>query len=225
MKIRVKRQDGPGAAPYWQTFDFSGKGRKTVAGILDEINYRDDLIDENGAPSRRIRWECSCMQKMCGGCAMIINGIPALACGTFVDTEKEELLVLEPLTKFPVVSDLITDRSCILEHQKAALMYLGKKGVENEKEFANRYSVAKCIKCGLCLEVCPNYVGEEGRFYGAVLANEAYLLYTSSEDRKKEIAKEYRRHFAAGCSKSLACRDICPMKLSTLSSIGYMNRK
>lgn len=39
------------------------------------------------------------------------------------------------------------------------------------------------------------------------------------------IAKEYRRHFAAGCSKSLACRDICPMKLPTLSSIGYMNRK
>ena len=225
MKIRIKRQDGQGAAPYWQTFDFSGKGRKTVAGILDEINYRDDLIDENGVPSRRIRWECSCMQKMCGGCAMIINGIPALACGTFVDTEEEEFLILEPLTKFPVISDLITDRSCILEHQKAALMYLGKKGTENEKEFANRYSVAKCIKCGLCLEVCPNYVGGEGRFYGAVLANEAYLLHTSSENRKKEIAKEYRRHFAAGCSKSLACRDICPMKLSTLSSIGYMNRK
>lgn len=155
---------------------------------------------------------------------MIINGIPALACGTFVDTSKEELLVLEPLSKFPVISDLVTDRSCILEHQKAALMYLGKKGAENEKEFINRYSVAKCIKCGLCLEVCPNYVGDD-RFYGVVLANEAYLLYTSSENRKKEIAKEYGRHFAAGCSKSLACRDICPMKLPTLSSIGYLNRK
>ena len=164
------------------------------------------------------------MQKMCGGCAMIINGIPTLACGKFVDTAKEELLVLEPLTKFPVISDLITDRSCILEHQKAALMYLGKKGVEDEKEFANRYSVAKCIKCGLCLEVCPNYVRGDGKFYGAVLANEAYLLYTSSEDRKKAIAKEYRKHFAAGCSKSLACRDICPMKIPTLSSIGYLNR-
>ena len=224
MKIRIKRQDEPESAPYWQTFDYSGEGRKTVAGILDEVNYRDDLIDENGVPSRRIRWECSCMQKMCGGCAMIINGIPTLASGRFVDTAKEELLVLEPLTKFPVISDLITDRSCILEHQKTALMYLGKKGVEDEKEFANRYSVAKCIKCGLCLEVCPNYVRGDGKFYGAVLANEAYLLYTSSEDRKKAIAKEYRKHFAAGCSKSLACRDICPMKIPTLSSIGYLNR-
>lgn len=224
MKIRIKRQDAPESASYWQSFDFLGKGRKTVAGILDEINYRDDLIDENGVPSRRIRWECSCMQKMCGGCAMIINGTPALACATFVDTEVEELLVLEPLTKFPVISDLVTDRSCILEHQKAAEMYLGEKGAENKKEFVNRYSVAKCLKCGLCLEVCPNYVGEEGKFYGAVLANEAYLLHTSSGNRKKAIAKEYDRHFAAGCSKSLACRDICPMKLPTLSSIGYMNR-
>ena len=50
MKIRIKRQDEPESAPYWQTFDYLGEGRKTVAGILDEVNYRDDLIDENGAP-------------------------------------------------------------------------------------------------------------------------------------------------------------------------------
>lgn len=73
----------------------------------------------------------------------------------------------------------------------------------------------------IILKPNPNYTGEDGNFYGAVLANEAYLLYTSSDDRKRDIAKEYRKHFAAGCSKSLACQDICPMKLHTLSSIGY----
>ena len=50
----------------------------------------------------------------------------------------------------------------------------------------------------------------------------------AQNDRKilieKEIRKQYARHFEAGCSKSLACRDICPAHLPTLSSIAYMNR-
>ena len=73
MKIKIRRQDTADSAPYWQTFDFADEGRITAAGILDRLNYRDDLTDENGVPCRRIRWECSCMQKMCGGCAMVIN--------------------------------------------------------------------------------------------------------------------------------------------------------
>ena len=224
MKIKVKRQDSAGEKPYWQTFDFEGNGRITVAGILDQLNYRDDLEDENGRPCRRIKWECSCMQKSCGGCAMVINGQPALACGEFIDTDNEKILVLEPLTKFPVVTDLVVDRSVIQEYQKAAMMYLGERAAPDKKEFQHQYSAAKCLKCGLCLEICPNYTKDSKKFFGAAFANSAYLLYSSSEDRKKEIKKEYKKHFSAGCSKSLACRDICPAHIPTLSSIGYMNR-
>ncbi|MGN0364655.1 MAG: 2Fe-2S iron-sulfur cluster-binding protein [Suilimivivens sp.] len=224
MKIRIKRQDTPESEPYWQTFDYECDSAQTVAAILDQLNYRDDLTDETGTPRRRIRWECSCMQKICGSCAMIINHVPALACGTFINPAETQQLVLEPLTKFPVISDLTIDRSSIYQHQKEAMMYLGQRGTSDTKEFPIQYQAAKCLKCGLCLEVCPNYTGNGNRFYGAVLANEAYLLHSSTKDRKKEIKKQYNRHFAAGCSQSLACRDICPMKTPTLSSIGYMNR-
>ncbi len=224
MKIKIRRQDARDTAPYWQTFDWESCGRMTVAGILDELNYRDDLMDENGTPCRRVRWECSCMQKMCGSCAMVINGSPALACGVFIDTDKAKQLVLEPLTKFPVISDLVTDRSIIQEYQKEAKMYLGKRETPEQKEYAHQYSVAKCLKCGLCLEVCPNYIQSSQQFFGAAFANSAYLLHSSSKDRKKEIRKEYQKHFARGCSKSLACRDICPAHLPTLSSISYMNK-
>ena len=164
------------------------------------------------------------LREMCRGCAMVINGRPGLACGTFIDTGQSSLLVLEPLTKFPVVTDLVVDRSILQEYQREAMMYLGTRATPDQKEYARQYSAAKCLRCGLCLEVCPNYVPSSREFFGASFANSAYLLYSSSEDRKKEIRKQYARHFEAGCSKSLACRDICPAHLPTLSSIAYMNR-
>ena len=225
MKVKIKRQESPDTLPYWQTFNFDSKERLTVAGILDQLNYRDDPVDENGIACKRIRWECSCMQKMCGGCAMVINGTPALACAVFIDTAATRQLVLEPLSKFPVVCDLVVDRSIIHEYEKMAMMYLGTRATPSDKEFPQQYSAAKCLKCGLCLEICPNYVKDSPRFFGAFFANDAFLLHSSTADRKAEIKKQYQKHFASGCSKSLACRDICPMHMPTLSSISYMNRK
>ena len=224
MLVKVKRQDAPSTEAYYQAFDFGCSGRLTVAKVIDDLNYRDDLYDIEGEPARRIRWECSCMQQMCGSCAMVIDGRPGLACSTFVDTDAAAQLVLEPLSKFPVISDLVVDRSCIAESLKDAQMFLGKKGEVAEGELSSQYLAGRCMKCGLCLEVCPNYAGgEAATFYGFALANEAFLLASSSEDRVKELRLQYRKHFERGCSKSLACRDVCPAKAPTLSSMGYMN--
>ena len=140
-------------------------------------------------------------------------------------TNDTEILRLEPLTKFPVVEDLIVDRSVIWERQKEALMYLGIRKHPDPKEHDHQYSAAKCLKCGLCLEVCPSYLGAKDDFYGAEFANNAYLLHSSSLNRKRALEKQYEEHFAKQCSKSLACRDICPAHLQTLSSISYMNRR
>jgi len=224
MIIKVKRQATYGAESYWQSFSYDNNGMQTVAGILDTLNQREDLRDVDGKQAGHINWECSCMQEVCGACAMVVNGKPCLACGEFVDTDAEDELVVEPLSKFPVLADLVVDRSCLQEHQKDALVFLGGKRSSDLSELEQQYSVAKCMKCGLCLEVCPNFVGPEGNFYGAILANEAYLMQSLSAERKRDLKKQYNKHFARGCSKSLACRDICPANIPTLSSIGYMNR-
>ena len=200
MKVRIKRQDDRRSAPYWQIFHFRGEGRVTVAAILEKLNERDQLEDIKGKQCRKIRWECGCMQKMCGGCAMVINGHPALACGVFINTDDTEILRLEPLTKFPVVEDLIVDRSVIWERQKEALMYLGIRKHPDPKEHDHQYSAAKCLKCGLCLEVCPSYLGAKDDFYGAEFANNAYLLHSSSLNRKRALEKQYEEHLANHCS-------------------------
>lgn len=223
MLVTIKRQKDAETAPYWQSFTCQTGPDMTVAAVLDALNYTDDLFDIQGEPAPRIRWECGCQQKMCGGCAMVINGTPALACSTFLRDLPGDVLTLEPLSKFPVIADLMVDRSVIEENLRRAQAYLGRFGGEKEKEYPQQYAAAKCLRCGLCLEVCPNYVRGE-RFFGGLFANEAYLLYTQSADRKKDLKKEYERHFAQGCSKALSCEAVCPMEISTLSSMARMNR-
>ena len=85
MIVTIKRQQNAEADSYWQSFRYDGPAHVTVAAVLDALNYTDDLFDVDGNSAKRIRWECSCMQATCGGCAMVINGIPALACNTFAD--------------------------------------------------------------------------------------------------------------------------------------------
>ncbi len=224
MLVKIKRQNTPESEPYWQNFVYDGIGHTTVSAVLDALNYTDDLFDVDGNPAAKIRWECSCMQAVCGGCAMIINGVPALACATFIDEIKGDELILEPLSKFPVVSDLIVDRNVIYENLKDAKAYLDEIAVSKEKHHKQLYSVAKCLKCGLCLEVCPNY-HPGAAFFGAVLANESYLLASQSQAKKPEIVKEYKKHFGAGCSKALSCQTVCPAGIETLTSIIRMNRR
>lgn len=223
MLVKIKRQADAGSAPYWQAFRYDGKKEGTVSSLLDTINYTDDLVDADGNPAPRIRWECSCSQKMCGACAMVINGTPALACATFLKDMKGEEITIEPLAKFPVVADLIVDRSIIAENLKTAQAYLGTYQTIAGKDYPQLYSTAKCLKCGLCLEVCPNYKGGEN-FFGAMFANESFLLAKQTADRGKEIKKAFREHFAFGCSKSFSCMDVCPQEIDTLSSIARMYR-
>ena len=224
MKVTVKRQTSPEAEPYWQSFSYNGPLHVPVSAVLEALNYTDDLFDTEGKPAPRIRWECSCMQAMCGGCAMVINGIPALACATFADEVKGKELRLEPLSKFPVVADLIVDRSVIYQNLIRAEAYLEGQAVSDSPGHEQQYSVAKCLKCGICLEVCPNY-HPGGDFFGAMLANESYLIASKSAEKKPKVLEGYRTHFAAGCSKALSCQTVCPMGIETITSMMRMNRK
>ena len=224
MIVKIKRQRTPDSSPYWQSFLYNGPLHVTVSAVLDAINYTDDLYDSEGNPAARIRWECGCLQAICGGCAMVINGVPALACNTFADEIKGTELVLEPLSKFPVIADLIVDRSIIHENLNHAKAYIESLAASSKKHYEQQYSVAKCLKCGLCLEVCPNYQ-PGGTFYGAVFANESYLITSQSADKPVQLVKEYKTHFGAGCSKALSCQTVCPVGIETITSILKMNRK
>ena len=224
MNIKVLRRRSADEKPYWQVFSYEQTRDSTVAGMLDELNYKDDLKDIKGQPAPRIRWENSCLQGMCGACAMVINGRPALACETFLRDLRSDMIVLEPLRKFPVVADLMVDRTVIQEYLKKANAYIGEFSGADTEEHEHMYLSGRCLKCGLCLEVCPNYKGGEN-FYGAAFANDCYLISSRSRSRHDAIKESFEGHFERGCSKSLSCADVCPVNIPLLATISKMNKR
>ena len=223
MRVSILRQQFPGSASRWETFEYDGPMDNSVAGVLDYINYHDDIVDVDGRRTTRIGWECSCLQGVCGACAMVINGKPALACETFVRDIKEEKITIRPLRKFPVIHDLVVDRSSIHENLKQANVCIGEYQPSADDDHAHQYAAAKCLKCGLCLEVCPNYVNGH-TFFGAAFANDCYLVASRNRAEGRRIRTAYAEHFGKTCSKSLSCMEVCPMRIPTLASMARLNR-
>ena len=231
MKVKIQRQQSPVSEPYWETFDADVPGDMSIAGLIVHLNYRDDILDENGRKTTRIGWECSCLQGICGSCAMVINEVPALACETFVKDLKGDEITIRPLRKFPVIHDLLVDRSVIHENLKKMNIFIREYQPEDqgrasrkEREHSLQYTAAKCLKCGLCLEVCPNYTNGKN-FFGAIFANDCYLVASRNRSKAENIREAYGEHFGRGCSKAFSCMDVCPMEIPTIASMARMNRK
>ena len=209
IKITVKRQSGPDAEPHSQTFSYEGDGNLTVADWLTMINQTE-------AEKDRIAWECGCMEKKCGACAMRINGIPRLACSTyFKDCVKRGKILLEPLSRFPLVKDLVVDRSTIFSMLGSMKIWTQEKTqLAYGQDLDLQYKAGQCLQCGCCLEICPNF-RPDGGFAGAAAMLSAYkaLEQNRQDGHRKEMAEAYRARFFSGCGQSLSCVEVCPIKL------------
>ena len=212
--IEILRRTSSEEEPWWQTFEFVAEDEEaTVATALCELNECADLHDADGKSAEPIRWECSCLQRKCGACAMVINGTPRLACDTRLAELRGERVRLEPLSTFPVVADLIVDRDALMSKLRDAQAWL-----EDDAELADRrwnvaYDASRCLQCGCCLEVCPNF--SVGSAFGgmAAMSTFARLLSEAPKEQRKQLADSYRKTVYGGCAKSLACRNVCPAGL------------
>ena len=91
---------------------------------------------------------------------MRINGIPRLACSVFLkDVVRHGKILLEPLSKFPLVKDLIVDRSSMFETLKRMRIWMQEKEDSSYAQDCNlQYQAGQCLQCGCCLEICPNFL-------------------------------------------------------------------
>ena len=137
----------------------------TVATALTLMNEEKELKDIDGNPVSPIVWECSCLQKKCGACAMVINGRPALACSVKLKELKNPEVTLKPLMKFPVVEDLMVDRSILFKNLADMKIWLEDEARKEPLYYDMAYEGSRCLQCGCCLEVCPNFY-PEGTFFG-----------------------------------------------------------
>ena len=213
MVFSVLRREGPDQKPYWQSFRYEPAGEnETAATALTSLNEQPELRDAEGKAARPIQWERNCLQKKCGACAMVVNGVPRLACDTFL-RDCGATVRLEPLRKFPVVADLVVDRGVMWENLRTLRLWLIGDAQAGDRASELAYEASRCLQCGCCLEVCPNFApgGAFTGMAGAVPASR--LLAELPEAQRREAARLYREHVYEGCGKSLACRDICPAGL------------
>jgi succinate dehydrogenase / fumarate reductase, iron-sulfur subunit len=135
--------------------------------VLQKIAERPRTID--GRDVAPVVWECNCLEEVCGACTMLINGRVRQACTALVDRllkDRPSGIELRPMTKFPVIRDLMVDRSRIfacLEKIQAWLpidsyldMGAGPRQSQELQQLAYEYS--KCMSCGCCLEACPQFL-------------------------------------------------------------------
>ena len=229
ITVRIKRQNSFEAEAFYQTILCDCDAGTNIATLLREINA-EEILDIDGIPVGEIAWECSCLQKKCGACAMRINGMPRLACDTKIGDLKSKTVTLEPLKKFPVVRDLIVDRSVLRENLIALHNWLESEATKSRKTVDLAYDASRCIQCGCCLEVCPNFTAGESFFGAAAFVPASRILSQLPNGKKNDLVQEYGKHIYNGCGKSLSCHDICPVgidvehKLSNSNAVAVWKR-
>jgi succinate dehydrogenase / fumarate reductase iron-sulfur subunit len=232
IRLRVKRQDGPQAPSYWQEFEIPYKPQNNVISVLMEI--RRHPVTRDGAATTPVVWEASCLEEVCGSCTMVVNGGVRQACTALVD-KLEQPIVLEPMTKFPVVRDLLVDRSRFFEDLKKVKAWIPVDGTYDlgpgprlspqAQEFG--YLLSRCMTCGCCLEVCPQY-NDHSKFMGAAVIAQVVLFNlhpTGAMNKDERLDVMMGEGGIADCGNAQNCVEICPKEIPLTTTIGELGRQ
>ncbi len=165
-----------------------------VISVLQRIAGTPTTSD--GRDVAPVAWDCNCLEEVCGACTMVINGRVRQACSAIVDRllqDNPEEIELRPATKFPVVRDLVVDRSRLFRALQRVKAWVNVDGYYDvgrgpavmpaEQEVA--YPLSECMSCGCCLEACPQYLKVEAPSYEG----------ESSESHEKRLNAAYDSSF------------------------------
>jgi succinate dehydrogenase / fumarate reductase iron-sulfur subunit len=232
IEIHVTRRDGPELPERIEVFRLPYRPNLNVIACLQEIQRRPVTAD--GVPTTPVVWDCSCLEEVCGACSMVVNGKVRQACTALVD-QLEQPIRLEPMTKFPLVRDLVVDRQRMFEALKRVKAWVpidgthdlgpGPRQAAADQEWM--YILSTCMTCGCCLEACPQ-VNERSGFIGASALNQVRLFNAHPTGRLNK-AERLRALSAGGgiqdCGKSQNCVEVCPKKIPLTTSISELFRE
>jgi len=164
--VRVLRQDEPGSPRRWERFRIIYEPNLNVISVLQKIAAL--ATTEDGQQTSPVAWDCNCLEEVCGSCTMLINGRTRQACSALVDAllaDHPGEIELQPMSKFPVVRDLVVDRRRMFRTLEKLTAWIpvddyenrGPGPIESPDSQQRRYPLSTCMTCGCCLEACPQY--------------------------------------------------------------------
>jgi succinate dehydrogenase / fumarate reductase iron-sulfur subunit len=203
--------------------------------MLDILN--DQLVVKG---EDAIAFEHDCREGICGSCSMNINGRPhgpkrlTTACQLKMRSFKNgDTIFIEPwrARAFPVVKDLISDRSAFDRIQQAGAYVSVNTGSAPEansipisKENADEaFEAAACIGCGACVSACPN--GSAMLFTAAKVSQYALLPQGQAErdTRAINMVEQMDKEGFGGCTNHGECQEACPKAIG-IKYITLLNR-
>jgi len=237
VKLKVRRQDGPDRPETrrWEEFTVPYQPHMNVISALMEIQKAPKTSD--GHEVAPVVWECVCLEEVCGSCTMVINGKVRQSCSALVDqiAPNGETITLEPMSKFPVVRDLMVDRQRMFEDMKRIKAWIHLDGThelgpgprESPEKQEERYPLSRCMTCGCCLEACPQY-GPGQEFVGA-FALSLVRLYNSHPSGAMQKNERLDAVMGNGgvedCGKAQNCVEVCPKEIPLVDSIAVIGRE
>ena len=231
----------------WRQRNSKEKGRfetYKVENISSEMSFlemfdvlNEKLITEGKDP---IAFDHDCREGICGMCSMYINGrahgpkTGITTCQLHMRSFKDgDTIVIEPwrAKAFPVIKDLVTDRSSfdrIIQAGGYISVNTGNAVDANalpiEKDRADAsFAAAACIGCGACVAACKN--ASASLFLSAKVAHLGLLPQGQPErnDRVLSMVAQMDKEGFGSCTFTGACEAVCPKEIS-ITNISRMHK-
>ncbi len=237
VTLRVWRQAGPEQPGRLESY--------TARDVHPDMSFLEmlDVVNEGLSKSGQdpIAFDSDCREGICGSCGLVIDGIPhgpdrgATTCQVHMRRFRNgDTITVEPFRAraFPVVKDLVVDRSA-LDRIIAAGGYVSMNvggapdgnSIPVPKETADlAMDNAQCIGCGACVAACKNAAAH--LFTSAKITHLGLLPQGQAEAGRRAL-RMVDRMDAEGfgsCSNEGECEAVCPKEIS-IASIARMNRE
>lgn len=235
--VKIWRQNGPLAAGAFE--EHALKDISTDSSFLEMIDVLNEWLTIKGLEP--IAFDHDCREGICGQCGAVVNGTAhgpdkeTTLCQLHMRRFKNgDTIVIEPFRSqgFPIVKDLIVDRSA-LDRIIAAGGYVsvntgspsdGNNILIPQHVAEQAMDAAACIGCGACAAACPN--GTPMLFLGAKVAQFALLPQGQPEAKKRAISMvmQMDKDGFGNCTNHLECEAVCPKGI-TVRNIARLNRE
>ncbi|TDH27521.1 succinate dehydrogenase/fumarate reductase iron-sulfur subunit [Segetibacter sp. 3557_3] len=236
LTLKIWRQKNRQSKGGFRTYEV--KNISSEMSFLEMIDVLNEQLIMEGKEDP-IAFDHDCREGICGMCSMYINGKPhgpwkaTTVCQLHMRAFKNgETITVEPwrANSFPVVKDLVTDRSAfdrIIQAGGYISVNTGNavdgNSVAVDKEKSDKaFYAAACIACGACVAACKN---SSAMLFVSAKVSHLGLLPQGAPERQTRVVSMVAQMDKEGfgsCTNIQACEAACPKEIS-ITNIARLN--